>query len=171
EAFIYISKKLGYDFNLLKEVKMINEEQRLYFVNKIKEKLWILKNKKIAVLGLSFKPQTDDMRFAPSIDIIEAFIKEGAVVEAYDPKAICEAKRIFSEKLGKLKNLKFGKSPYEVAKDADCLCFLTEWEEFKKLDFLKIKELMHFPLIADGRNFLDKDKLLSLGFKYLGIGR
>ncbi|MCM8786777.1 MAG: UDP-glucose/GDP-mannose dehydrogenase family protein [Candidatus Omnitrophica bacterium] len=166
EAFIYISKKLGYDFALLKEVKRINEEQKLYFVEKIKEKLWVLKNKKIAILGLSFKPQTDDMRFAPSIDIIGAFLSEGSIIKAYDPKAIGQAKKIFSKK----DNIYFATNPYDAVKNCDCLCLLTEWEEFKNLDFKKIKKLMNTALIADGRNFLDKEKLQKIGFDYIGLG-
>jgi UDPglucose 6-dehydrogenase len=168
EAFIYISKKLGYDFGLLKEVKEINQEQRKYFVEKIKEHLWILKGKKIAILGLSFKPDTDDMRFSPSIDIINFLLEEGAHLSLYDPQAIKTAKEIFSSQKNKIK---FFSDPYQAAKSTDCLCILTAWEEFKKLDFKKIKKLMHYPLIADGRNMLDKEKMISLGFEYIGIGR
>ncbi|MDD4954802.1 MAG: UDP-glucose/GDP-mannose dehydrogenase family protein [Candidatus Omnitrophica bacterium] len=165
EAFAYISKKLGYDFNLLQEVKRINEEQRRYFVEKIKEHLWVVKNKKIAILGLSFKPNTDDMRFAPSIDIVNFLLKEGAVIKLYDPQAVREAKKIF-----KNPKLKFVKNAYEALDKCDCACFLTEWEEFKKLDFLKLKKIMHYPLIADGRNMFDKNLLEAAGFKYIGIG-
>jgi UDPglucose 6-dehydrogenase len=168
EAFIYISKKLGYDFGLLKEVKKINEEQRKYFVEKIKEHLWILKGKRITILGLSFKPDTDDMRFSPSIDIINFLLEEGAILRLYDPQALENAERIFSSQKNKIK---FFNDPYQAIKSADCLCILTAWEEFKKLDFKKIKKLMHYPLIADGRNMFDKEKMISLGFEYIGIGR
>ncbi len=165
EAFIYISKKMGYDFNLLKEVKEINETQRLYFVEKIKERLWILKNKRIGLLGLSFKPETDDMRFAPAIDVVNLLLKEGANPILYDPKAMKEAKRIFSQK-----NVSLAKDAYQAARNADCLCFLTEWEEFKGLDFKKIKNLMRNPLIADGRNMFVRSELEAFGFSYIGIG-
>jgi len=167
EAFIYISKKMGYDFSLLKEVKKINESQRHYLVERVKDCLWILKDKRIAILGLSFKPDTDDMRFAPAIDIIEALIKEGARLILYDPQAQEEAKRIFKPST----KITFPKNPYAAVKRCDCVCFLTEWEEFKKLDFEKIKQLMHYPLIADGRNMLDGLKLRQLGFEYIGMGR
>lgn len=170
EAFIYISKKLGYDFGILREVKRVNDEQRMYFVDKIKEHLWVLKGKRIAILGLSFKPDTDDMRFAPSIDIVNFLLKEGALLNLYDPQAVIEAKKFFDVKERINKNIKFCKNPYEAAKNMDCLCVLTEWKEFQNLDFLKIKKSMHYPLVADGRNLLDKEKLSRLGIKYIGIG-
>ena len=166
EAFIYIAKKIGYDFDLLKEVKNINDDQRNYFVEKVKERLWILKDKKIAILGLSFKPDTDDMRFAPSVDIINAFAKAGANLSLYDPQVKDEARKVFKAS----KKLKFAKDPYEAIKGSDCLCLLTEWDEFKKLNLKKVKKLMNYPFIADGRNMFDKGKLKKEGFDYIGVG-
>jgi len=166
EAFSYISRKLGYDFNLLREVKNINESQRLHFVEKVKEHLWVIKDKKIAILGLSFKPDTDDMRFAPAVDIVYAFVREGASLILYDPQAKAEAKKIF-----KTLKVKFAQSPYEAIKKCDCVCFLTEWEEFKEIDFKKVKQSMHYPLVADGRNMFDGNELRKMGFNYIGIGR
>ncbi|MCD6583129.1 MAG: UDP-glucose/GDP-mannose dehydrogenase family protein [Candidatus Omnitrophica bacterium] len=166
EAFLYISKKLGYEFTLLREVKRINEEQKKYFVEKVKDYLWVLKDKKIAILGLSFKPDTDDMRFAPSLDIIEFFLREKSNLILYDPQARKEAERFL-----KGKRVKFARNPYQAIKGCDCVCFLTEWEEFKHLNFRKIKKLMRMPLIADGRNMLDRAYVESLGFKYLGMGK
>jgi UDPglucose 6-dehydrogenase len=175
EAFMHISKKVGYDFGLLREVKHINDSQRKYFIEKVKEHLWVLKEKKIAVLGLSFKPDTDDMRFAPSVDIVNNLLKEGACLSLYDPQAMEEARKAFWGKNKNLcaddKKIKFVDNPYEAIKDCDCVCFLTEWEEFKNLDFNKIKQTMSYPLLADGRNMLDKDKLIQMGFKYIGMGR
>ncbi len=168
DAFIYISKRLGYKFSLLDEVKRINEEQRVYFVEKIKEQVWVLKEKNLAIFGLSFKPNTDDMRFSPSLYIVESLVKEGARLSLYDPQAMREAKRVFSS-LGR--RVKFFKDPYCAVKGCDCLCILTEWEEFRRLNFKKIKALMRYPFIADGRDFLDKEALEELGFKYIGIGR
>jgi UDPglucose 6-dehydrogenase len=165
EAFIYISKKLGYDFKLLQEVKKINDEQRRYLVDKIKEHLWVLKNKKIAILGLSFKPDTDDMRFAPSIDIVSSLLDEGACIKAYDPQSNSEAKKVFGNR-----KIEFAKNAYTAVKNCDCVCILTEWEEFKKVDFSKFKKLMHYPLIADGRNMFDKKQVEASGFKYIGLG-
>jgi len=167
EAFIYISKRLGYNFDLLKEVRNINNFQRHHFVEKVKEHLWVLKGKKIAVLGLSFKPDTDDMRFAPSVDIINSFVREGAKLSLYDPQAEPEAKEIFRTK----KNIRFVKDIYLAAKGCDCICFLTEWNEFKHINFEKVKKLMHYPFIADGRNMFNPDKLRKLGFDYLGVGK
>jgi UDPglucose 6-dehydrogenase len=167
-AFIYISKKLGYDLNLLKEVKNINQEQRLNFVEKVKDHLWVLKDKKIAILGLSFKPDTDDMRDAPSIDIVELLIKEGASLRLWDPQSQDKAKKIFSKET---KKITFAKDPYEAAKDCDCVCFLTEWQELKDIDFSKLKKLMKYPLIADGRNMFDRDSVQKMEFDYIGMGR
>jgi len=172
EAFIYISKKLGYDFGLLKEVKRINDDQRTYFVGKIKEHLWVLKGKKVAVLGLSFKPDTDDMRFAPSLDIVQFLLKEGASVRLYDPQAMSEAKKVFSGSTSSGKNARivFAPNPYEAVKECDCVCILTEWKEFSSLDFKRIKQLMRYPLLADGRNMFNADEIVKKGFEYIGIG-
>ncbi|MFH1875722.1 MAG: UDP-glucose/GDP-mannose dehydrogenase family protein [Candidatus Omnitrophota bacterium] len=166
EAFIYISRKIGYNFGLLKEVKQVNDEQRTYFFEKVKEHLWVLKDKKIAILGLAFKPDTDDMRFAPSVDIVNALYREGAKLFLYDPKAHQEAMHIFSGK-----KLTFCKNAYHALKNCDCACFLTEWGEFKTLDFKKVKKLMAHAFIADGRNMFDKKALTALGFEYIGIGK
>jgi len=165
-AFIYISKKLGYNIGLLQEVERINSEQRAYFVGKIKEHLWVLKGKRIAILGLSFKPDTDDMRSAPSIDIVNTLLAEGARLSLYDPKAHREAKKVF----GVSPQLVFAKDPYVAIKQAHCACFLTEWKEFQELSFAKIKKLMQYPFIADGRNMFERATLEKMGFDYIGIG-
>ena len=164
EAFIYISKKLGYDFGLLREVKQVNDSQRHYFVDKIKDHLWVLKGKKIAVWGVSFKPDTDDLRFAPSLDVVEYLVSEGADLAIYDPQAMKVAAMIFGKKV------RFCRDPYSAAKDSDCICLLTEWRQFAGLDMAKVKKSMRYPLIADGRNFFDKEQLSALGFKYIGMG-
>ncbi|MDD3296696.1 MAG: UDP-glucose/GDP-mannose dehydrogenase family protein [Candidatus Omnitrophica bacterium] len=167
EAFAYISKKLGYEFGLLREVRNINQGQVVYFLRKIKGKLGSLKNKRAAVLGLSFKPGTDDMRFAPAVKIVEALSQEGVNLSLYDPKSMGKSKKV----LKGIKRVKFFKSPYAAVAGADCVCFLTEWDEFRKLDLRKIKKIMKHPFIADGRNMLDKKKVLAAGFEYFGIGR
>jgi UDPglucose 6-dehydrogenase len=164
EAFIKISEQLGYDFELLKAVRNVNEHQKRDFAAKIQQALWVVKGKTIGVLGLAFKPNTDDMRYAPAIDVIEALQAEGAAVKAYDPQAMREAAHL-------LPKVKLCKDPYEAARGADCLAVLTEWNEFKELDFKRIKKLMRQPLIADGRNVYEPDRLRALGFRYLGIGR
>jgi UDPglucose 6-dehydrogenase len=164
EAFMWISKKMGYDFELLKAVKSINEDQKKIFVKKIEDTLWVLKDKTIGILGLAFKPNTDDMRFAPSIDIINMLQAGGAKIKAYDPAATEKAKGI-------LKNVKYCKIPYDVAKGSDCLMIITEWDEFKKLDLKKIKKLLKHPIIIDGRNIFEPKKMQKLGFTYKCIGR
>ncbi len=164
DAFVKIAEELGYDFQLLKEVKKINDEMRERFVKKVKDLLWNLKEKKIGVLGLAFKPNTDDMRFAPAIDIINHLIREGARIQAYDPRAMENAKRV-------LPSITYCQSPYEVSKGAECLLILTEWEEFKSLDLKRVKELMKLPIIVDGRNIFEPAKMKELGFIYRGVGR
>ncbi len=163
-AFIHISERLGYDFGLLREVRKINEAQKDLLIKKIEHMLWNLPGKTIGVLGLSFKPDTDDMRGAPSLDIITRLQGAGCNIKAYDPEAINKAKKI-------LKNVKFCKNVYEAANGSDCLVILTEWNEFKELDFKKIKKLLHQPIIIDGRNIYDPKKMRKMGFRYVGIGR
>jgi len=164
EAFIKISEQLGYDFKLLKAVRDINDEQKRSFAAKIKQALWVVKGKTIGVLGLAFKPNTDDMRYAPAIDIIEALQEEGATVKAFDPQAMKEAAHL-------LPKTKLCGDPYEAARGADCLAIVTEWNEFKELDFKRLKKLMRQPLIVDGRNIYDPDEMHRLGFRCLGVGR
>jgi len=164
EAFVKLSEKKGYDFGLLKEVQKINKNQRDLYIKKVGEALWNVKDKTIGILGLAFKPNTDDMREAPSIDIIKALQKEGAKIKAYDPEAVNKAKKIFQD-------IEYCTDPYEVAKDSDALLILTEWNEFKELDLNKIKSLMKNSLIIDGRNIYNPNDMKSLGFKYISIGR
>jgi|UniRef100_A0A7C6EEG9 UDPglucose 6-dehydrogenase len=163
-AFIRIAQELNYDFTLLKEVQKINEEQKLRFVKKIESILWNLKDKQIGILGLAFKPNTDDMRFAPSIDIIGYLRKEGALIKAYDPKAMVKAKALMPDII-------YCSSPYEVARDSECLAILTEWDEFRNLDWVKMKSLLKLPIVVDGRNMFDPQKMSELGFIYRGVGR
>jgi len=164
DAFISISDKLGYEFGILKEVKKINERQKTIFVKKIKDALHSLSGKTIGILGLSFKPDTDDMRCAPSLDIINALKKEGAKIKAFDPKAMKNAGKIVG-------GITFCDDAYSAAKDSDCLAVVTDWNEFKEIDLRKVKKLMKSPIIVDGRNIYDPDMVKKLGFKYAGMGR
>lgn len=164
EAFITIAEKLGYDFQILKAVRNTNQEQKAFVLQKIKDALWIIRDKTIAVLGLSFKPNTDDLRNSPSIDVINALIQEGAKIKAYDPQGMKKAVKI-------LKNVDFCKDAYQAAEGADCLIIATEWNEFKELDFIKLKKKLKRALIVDGRNIYDPKKLKDLGFSYIGVGR
>ncbi len=164
-AFIRIAEKLGYDFGLLREVERINEEQKMRFVAKVREALWNVGGKKIAVWGLSFKPNTDDMRFAPSIDIINALLKEGAEIHAYDPIAMDNARRVFGD------TIVYGEDKYSVLEGAYALCLITEWDEFKDVDLDRVMELMETPIVIDGRNVFDPAVMKDKGFYYVGVGR
>jgi UDPglucose 6-dehydrogenase len=163
-AFIRIADKLGYDFGLLKEVQRVNDQQREHFVRKIEGALWNMPGKTIAVLGLAFKPNTDDMRFAPSIDIIQALQGMGAKIHAYDPHSMEKAK-------GQLTKVKYFKDAYAACKGADCAVVVTEWNEFKELDLVKLKKALKQPVIVDGRNIYDPAKMKALGFRYVSMGR
>lgn len=164
DAFITIAEKLGCDFEILKAVRKTNEDQKEFVLKKIKEALWIVKDKNIAVLGVSFKPNTDDLRNSPSIDLIKALISEGAKIKIYDPKAMEKAKKF-------LKGVTFCNDAYQAAKNSDCLIVATEWDEFKELDFIKLKKILKRPLLIDGRNIYDPKFIMQLGFSYVGVGR
>ena len=163
-AFIRISEKLGYDFELLKAVENINEEQKKYFVAKVEEALKSVKGKTIAVLGLAFKPNTDDMRFAPSLDIIASLQAKGAKINAYDPHSMEKAKTALSK-------VNFFKDAYSACRKADCAVILTEWNEFKELNLGKLKTILAKPVVVDGRNIYDPVKMKQLGFRYFSVGR
>jgi len=163
-AFIRISEVLGYDFELLKTVERVNLDQRKFFLKKIEETLWVLGDKVIGVLGLAFKPDTDDMRNAPSVDIIKALQKEGAKIKAYDPKAMQVAKPL-------LPGVKLCRSAYEAVKGTDALIIMTEWAEFRDLNLKKVRNTMTQPIIIDGRNIFDPDRMDNEGFIYKSIGR
>ena len=163
-SFIRIADQLGVDSTLLKSVQEVNEAQKKAFIEKIKHHLWNLKGKTLGILGLAFKPDTDDMRFAPSIDIINALFKEDARIRAYDPQAVANAKEIFQ-------GITYVRNPYEAARGADALVVLTEWAEFREIDFARIKKLLLQPFVFDGRNLYDREKMKKLGFQYYSIGR
>jgi len=164
-ALIAIAKNNNYDFALLKEVEKINKEATEEIVIKAKKLLnEEVKNKTIGVLGLAFKPDTDDMRDAPSIGIINALKDKGAKIKAYDPIAVSNAKTIF-------KGIDYCDNVYDTAKNADLLIVVTEWNEFRQLNLEKIKKLMKTPVILDGRNIYSPEEVKNLGFTYQGVGR
>ena len=163
-AFIHIAEQHGFDFQLLKATARVNTEQRQFFVKRIQDTLWNLQNKTIGVLGLAFKPNTDDLREAPSVEIIRRLQAEGAKIRAFDPKAIAQANGLFTR-------VTFCKDVYDAARGADCLAVLTEWNEFKEIDFGRIKKLMRQPFVVDGRNMYDGAALRRLGFRYVGLGQ
>ncbi len=163
-AFIKIAENVGYDFELLKAVEKINAGQGTLFLKKVEDQLETLQGKTIALLGLAFKPNTDDIREAPSLKIIKALLAKGATVRAYDPLAEENTKKVFAD-------ISYCNSAYEAAKGADALLIVTDWNEFKELDLKKIKEGMKQPLIIDGRNIYNPQEIRTLGFTYLSTGR
>ena len=165
-AFIAISDQLGVPFTLLKEVQAINKRQIDRFVDLIREPVWVLKEKKLAVWGLSFKPNTDDVRSSVAIDLVERLVAEGADVVAYDPKAMEKAKELPVG--GKIR---FADSPLEAARGAEALIIATEWPEFANVDLAELRDVMMTPFIFDGRNLIDPAAAASYGFQYRGIGR
>jgi UDPglucose 6-dehydrogenase len=163
-AFIRIAERHGVDFQLLKATASVNAAQRRLVAERIIQALKHPRRKTIGVLGLAFKPETDDLREAPSRDIIRMLQEAGARIQAFDPKAIAQAN-------GLLPGVTFCRDVYATARGADCLAIVTEWNEFKELDFARLKRLMRRPVIVDGRNLYDPASLRKLGFRYVGIGR
>lgn len=165
-AFIAISEQLDIPFNLLKEVQRINIRQLERFLDALREALWVLKDKKIAVWGLAFKPNTDDVRSSVAITLVERLVAEGAQVTVYDPKAMEKARS-----LAVADKLTFAESALEAAKGAEALVIATEWREFASVDLSELRQAMMTPLIFDGRNLLDPVAAADYGFQYRGIGR
>ena len=163
-ALLTISRDHGYDFDLLDGVLEVNQEQHERIVTKVDRMAGGLKGKKVGVLGLAFKANTDDVRESPAVKVTRMLLKRGAQVTAFDPRAMDNARR-------ELSGAGFAESAYEVARGADILVLLTEWDEFKWLDYERVRELMARPLIVDARNCLDPGVLRKLGFTYEGIGR
>jgi len=159
-----IAEKHGYRFEIVRSVMKVNEKQKERMVAKVKDALGNLKGKTIAILGLSFKPNTDDMREAPSLKIISSLQREGAKIRAYDPKAMEVARKIF-------KKIEYGKDPYDVAKGSDALLIITEWNQFRNLDLKRLQKMMKSPVFLDFRNIYEPAKMREMGFKYFGVGR
>ena len=164
QAIVQIAKEQGYDFKIVNAVLDVNKEQRTKMVEKIKSVLKDLNGKTIAVLGLSFKPNTDDMRDSPAIDIIEGLKKEGAKIKAHDPVAADEAKKI-------IKDIDYCDGPYSCAEGADALVIMTEWNQFRILDLQKLKHSLKAPVIIDLRNVYEPPKMRKEGFRYICVGR
>jgi UDPglucose 6-dehydrogenase len=166
-AFIKISEQLGYDFNLLKEVQRINANQMERFVKKITDTLWVLKDKKIGVLGLAFKQNTDDVRMSPAIDLCQRLLKDGARLRVFDPQAMEKAKAI----LPPSDHIAYIPEMNSVPENCDAIVVATEWPEFKKLDLERARKTMTHPIMFDGRNLFDPEEMERLGFIYKSIGR
>ncbi|HXQ24774.1 MAG TPA: UDP-glucose/GDP-mannose dehydrogenase family protein [Candidatus Acidoferrales bacterium] len=164
QAFVHLAERSGVDFAMLREAEKINKGRIDRFFEKVREALWVIRDKRIGVLGLAFKPNTDDIRFAPAIDLIERLLVEGARVRAYDPEAMEKARAV-------LPKVDYVKTPYDAAKDAEALLIATEWDEFRKLDWDKIRDTMARPLVIDGRNLLSPRDMKERGFEYRSFGR
>lgn len=166
KALIKTAEDNNCNYDILRAVDIVNKQQRQIFVDKITNKYGKnLKDKIFAIWGLSFKPKTNDMREAPSITIINELLKRGAKIQCYDPKAIETAREIFKEQIT------YAKNSYEALNNADALLLLTEWNEFRRPDFDKIKSLLKQPVIFDGRNQYNQEKLIEQGFEYYSIGK
>ena len=163
-AFIKISEQVGYEFKLLKEVQRINADQMERFIKKITDTLWVLKDKKIGVLGLAFKQNTDDVRSSPAIDLCQHLLKDGASLRVHDPKAMDKAKAL-------LPNVTYVDDMNAVAEGCDAIVVATEWDEFKQLDLARAKKSMTHPIMFDGRNLFDPAEMEKLGWIYKSIGR
>jgi len=144
----------------------VNKDQRTKVVKKIEERLGPLEGKVIGVLGLSFKPNTSDVRESPALDIVRSLLEQGAWVKAYDPEGMNEFKRFINDQA-----LSFCSNPYEVAKKAEALVVVTEWNEFRNLDFARLKKLLARPVVIDSRNIYEPERMAELGFEYVGVGR
>src|SRR5271168_2584074 len=166
-AFRSVAEQLGIDFNLLTEVEKINGQQKKRFLNKVRSALWTLRGKRIGVLGLAFKGETDDIRESPAIDVIEMLLAEGCSIAAYDPAAIKRTQEV----LAAGPSLRYVADSYAAAKDADALLILTDWAEFATLDINRLNQILRYPIIIDGRNLYDPDIMMKHGFTYLSIGR
>src|SRR5215469_5078900 len=164
QAFTRMAERAGVDVALLHAIEGINRRRVESFLQKLHQALWVVKHKRVAVLGLSFKPDTDDIRLAPALELIRQILDLGGEVRAYDPRAMEKAKV-------ELPTVTYCESAYEAAQKAEALLVATEWGQFRQLDWALIRETMNRPLILDGRNFLQADAMRALGFEYYGVGR
>jgi UDPglucose 6-dehydrogenase len=165
-AFIAISEQIGAPFHLLREVQRINQHQRERFVKRLRDTLWVLKEKRIAVWGLTFKPDTDDVRNSVAIDLVNDLIREGAHVTAFDPKG---NERV--QELNLCPGIHLASSALEAVDDAEALILATEWPDFADIDLTEVHRRMHTPIVFDGRNLFDPATMRNLGFQYYGVGR
>jgi UDPglucose 6-dehydrogenase len=164
-AFRTVARELGVSFGLLDEVHKINDEQRRLFVKKVRSALWTIKGKRLAVLGLAFKCGTDDVRESAAIEVIKMLLEEGAQIVAYDPAATGRAKMILGD------SIRYASDAYSAAEGADALLILTEWREFLHLDLKRMKGLLRYPVVLDGRNLFSAKDMNSAGLSYYSVGR
>jgi UDPglucose 6-dehydrogenase len=164
QAFVHIADTFGCDFSLLKEVEKINLRRADQVISKLKKEMWVLSGKTVALWGLAFKPNTDDVRFAPSFSIIRRLLSERVTVRAYDPEAMDKAKV-------EIPDITYCGDMYEAAKGADAVLLLTEWDQFRQVDWARVRSLVRRPLVLDGRNMYSADDVVKHGFVYIGVGK
>jgi UDPglucose 6-dehydrogenase len=166
-AFHWVAQQRGVDFQLLQEIRKINDTQKDIFFNKVLTALWTLRGKRLAALGLAFKGDTDDIRDSPAIEVIKKLLEAGATVSAYDPAAMERAKAVLppSDKLSYASDL------YQAAQDADAVLILTDWQEFATIDLTRLNQAARFPIVIDGRNLYKPQAMLEHGFTYVSMGR
>lgn len=164
-AFRSVAKHVGYDFTLLTEVMEVNEDQKSRFVSKVREALWTIRGKKLAILGLAFKGGTDDVRDSPALELVRRFVEEGAQISAYDPAAMSRAQAMLPEG-----SITYATDAYAACLNADAVLVLTEWPEFADLDLARVRKLLKLPIVLDGKNLLDPNKVKAAGLHYFGVG-
>jgi len=164
QAFVHLAASVGVDFDILRAAERVNKECIDRYMEKVNKALWVVKGKRVAVLGLAFKANTDDVRFSPALEVVKRLLAEGAVVQATDPEAISRAKTLFPQ-------VSYHADPYAALQSADAALVCTEWDEFRKLDWEKAGKLMSRKLVIDGRNLYDPAKVRALGFEYHSFGR
>ncbi len=163
-AFNRLAERAGIDGGLLKEAELINQQRVDQFFDRIRSALWVVKEKRIGLLGLAYKPNTDDIRFSPAIELARRLLAEGACVQAYDPEAMEMTRKIYPQ-------IVCAPDAYRVAEDAYALLLATDWEEFRRLDWARIRRAMSRPLVFDGRNLLVPAEMQAFGFEYHSVGR
>jgi UDPglucose 6-dehydrogenase len=166
-AFRSVAEQLGIDFSLLTEVEKINAQQKKRFLSKVRSALWTLRGKRVGVLGLAFKGETDDIRESPAVELVEMLLAEGCSIAAYDPAAMKRTAEILPPGT----NLSYVEDSYAAAMEADALVVLTDWQEFATLDLKRLNKALRYPIVIDGRNLFDPQIMADHGFTYLSIGR
>jgi len=164
QAFIHLAGTVGVDFDILRAAERVNKQRIDRFFEKVRQALWVVKGKRVAVLGLAFKANTDDIRFSPALEVVKELLRQGAQVQATDPEAIARAKALFPA-------IAYHEDPYETLRDAEAALVCTEWDEFRNLDWERAGKLMSRRLVIDGRNLYSPARMRELGFEYFSFGR
>lgn len=167
-AFVHIGESHRVDMGLVKAAEQVNLKRVDRFLEKLRSRIWVLRGKSIGILGLAFKPGTDDVRESPALAVVQRLHAEGASLRLYDPEAMEVVRRILPEEAGRIA---YVTTPYEVFRQADAVLLLTEWPQFAELDLTELKGLMRVPVIGDGRNFFDPEAMRAAGFDYFSVGR